>query len=306
MAISSQRARTASWRICPGAGPGKGLVLSAFGLLIASVPGSMISTAAAADASAWDRGHASQARLIAGLSEEAAHLAGIEIRLADGYKTYWRHAGDSGLPPEIDWSESANVADITLAFPVPGRFQDASGIFFGYDDAVTFPLHVTPQDPARPVDLQVSLSYGVCKDVCIPAFATLSLTLEPGREGVHAQHIAQAQAQVPAPVAFGDTDVGLSLHDHMVDADDVLHVRVKAPENALLLAEGPDYRWFLDPAEDGVIDPQTGLTVFEVAIAETPREIHDAARFTFTLVSGDRGIESNLTLDAATLRRLAE
>jgi len=306
MAISSHRARTASWRIRPRAGWGKGLVLSAFGLLIASVPGSMISPAAAADASAWDRGHASQARLIAGLPTQDAHLAGLEIRLAEGYKTYWRHAGDSGLPPEIDWSESTNVADLTLAFPVPGRFRDASGTFFGYDQAVTFPLHVTPQDPALPVDLQVTLSYGVCKDVCIPAFATLSLALEPGREGAHAQHIAQAQAQVPEPVAFGDEHDGLSLHDHMVDADNVLHVRVKAPENALLLAEGPDYLWFLDPAENGVSDPQTGLTVFEVDIAETPREIREAARFTFTLVSGGRGIESALTLDAATLRRLAE
>ena len=71
--------------------------------------------------------------------------------------------------------------------------------------------------------------------------------------------------------------------------------------------EGPDYRWFLDPAEDGVIDPQTGLTVFSRSLLRRRRaRFTDAARFTFTLVSGDRGIESNLTLDAATLRRLAE
>ena len=161
MAISSHRARTASWRIRPGAGPGKGLVLSAFGLLIASVPGSMISTAAAADASAWDRGHASQARLIAGLSR-GSRASGRHRDPARGWLQDLLAScrGLPALPPEIDWSESANVADITLAFPVPGRFQDASGIFFGYDDAVTFPLHVTPQDPARPVDLQVSLSYG--------------------------------------------------------------------------------------------------------------------------------------------------
>ena len=93
----------------------------------------------------------------------------------------------------------------------------------------------------------------------------------------------------------------------MVDADDVLHVRVKAPGK--MRCFWPRARitaGFWTRLKTGVIDPQTGLTVFEVAIAETPREIHDAARFTFTLVSGDRGIESNLTLDAATLRRLAE
>lgn len=281
----------------------RGVIFAAAGFLAAM--GGMIPPAMAADASAWDRGHASQARLIAGLPMQHVHLVGLEIQLAEGYKTYWRHAGDSGLPPEIDWSESSNVADLALAFPAPARFRDASGTFFGYEEAVTFPLHVTPRNPDHPVDLQIALSYGVCKDVCIPAFATLSLALEPGREGVHAQHIVEAQERVPRPVAFGDSHGGLSLHDHVVSAEGVLHVRAKAPAGALLMAEGPDYRWFLDPDETGSIDPETGLMVFEVDLAETPREIREPARFTFTLVSGASGIESDITLDAATLRRLA-
>ena len=59
----------------------------------------------AADASAWDGDQRAAVRLIAGAQRGAVHRAGIEIRLAPGWKTYWRYPGDSGIPPRFDFSE---------------------------------------------------------------------------------------------------------------------------------------------------------------------------------------------------------
>src|SRR6516162_11582636 len=55
---------------------------------------------AADDVSRWDGDDRSAARLIAGSSSARAALlwrAGIEIRLKQGWHTYWRYPGDAGV-----------------------------------------------------------------------------------------------------------------------------------------------------------------------------------------------------------------
>eukprot|EP01036_Dinobryon_divergens_P006565 gene6565-8721_t len=52
--------------------------------------------------SAWAPSSYSSVRLIAGGPVEGKpgyHQAGIEMKLAPDFKTYWRHPGDSGVPP---------------------------------------------------------------------------------------------------------------------------------------------------------------------------------------------------------------
>src|SRR4051812_49890554 len=74
--------------------------------------------AVAADASSWDGTERAAVRLIAAAARTDAgaiiHRAGVEIRLAPGWKTYWRYPGDSGLPPRFDFSQSRNVKSINV------------------------------------------------------------------------------------------------------------------------------------------------------------------------------------------------
>jgi len=86
-------------------------------------------TAQAADASAWDGTQRSAVRLIAGTRVEggAALRAGIEMRVAPGWKTYWRYPGDSGVPPRFDFSKSRNVKSVNVRWPAPQRLADESG-----------------------------------------------------------------------------------------------------------------------------------------------------------------------------------
>ena len=76
----------------------------------------------AADGSAWDGDARSAVRLIAGESKsvgDAQLHAGIEIRLAPGWKTYWRYPGDLGVPPRFDFAGSTNVQQVTGQWPTP-------------------------------------------------------------------------------------------------------------------------------------------------------------------------------------------
>src|SRR6476660_5184175 len=81
----------------------------------------------ATDASAWDGDARSAVRLIAGDTKsvgDAPLRAGIEIRLAPGWKTYWRYPGDSGVPPRFDFSGSDNLARAKVLYPAPHLFTD--------------------------------------------------------------------------------------------------------------------------------------------------------------------------------------
>ncbi|MBV8755562.1 MAG: cytochrome C biogenesis protein [Hyphomicrobiales bacterium] len=209
------------------------------------------SPAAAADASPWDGGPRAAVRLIAASSSQTAPggalPAGIEIRLGTGWKTYWRYAGDSGVPPRFRFDRSENVRDVAVLFPAPHGFNDESGESIGYKGEVILPLRVTPRDAAKPVLLRLDIDYAICSNLCIPVTGKAELQL-PG-DGEKDAALAASEARVPKPVALG-ADGALSIrvirredggaHPRMI-------VDVAAPPDAkvALFAEGPTPDWAL-------------------------------------------------------------
>src|SRR4249920_1276739 len=131
-------------------------------LAAASLLGATSCAAIAADVSPWEDDAQSAVRLISAraLNESGGRVfrAGVEIRLKDGWKTYWRYPGDSGVPPVLDFSKSQNVKAVTVLYPAPMRFSDgAGGNSIGYKGVVVLPLHVAPQDGRKPVTLRLKL-----------------------------------------------------------------------------------------------------------------------------------------------------
>lgn len=156
--------------------------------------------AASTGQSPWSSQTNSKVRLVSGTLDkqgEAARYAGVQLRMEDGWKTYWRNPGDSGVPPTFDWSGSKNVESIAVSYPVPHRFADANGTAIGYDDEVVFPVRITPKNPEKPVQLALTLDYGLCKDLCIPVTVDLEADLPPDLGKGDARLIEQARAQVP-------------------------------------------------------------------------------------------------------------
>ena len=91
---------------------------------------------AVAGTSQWFQATGGEVRLIAaGGPPEAdgTYRAALEIRAQDGWKTYWRYPGDSGIPTSADFSGSGNVAAATLAFPAPERHEDPYSTTIGYE-----------------------------------------------------------------------------------------------------------------------------------------------------------------------------
>ncbi len=159
-------------------------------------------TAAAGLATDWSVGHKSKARLIVGAmpANDGGKVlyAGVEIKLAPDWKTYWRHPGDAGgVPPYLNWSKSENLGKAEIEFPVPLRFKDATGDAIGYKKEVVFPIRIRAAEAGRPLGLALDFQYGVCREICIPAQARLALMINPEEVRSMPPQLAEAIARVP-------------------------------------------------------------------------------------------------------------
>jgi DsbC/DsbD-like thiol-disulfide interchange protein len=103
------------------------------------------------------------------------------------------------VPPSFDWSKSTNLDSAQVLYPAPKRFTDKAGDTVGYKGTVLFPVRLKPKDASKPIDVQLAFAYGVCKDICIPAEAELTLTVAPATQQEVAEELAAAMARLPAP-----------------------------------------------------------------------------------------------------------
>ena len=274
-------------------------------LAAASLLGTASPAAIAANMSPWDEDVQSAARLIAARprveSGGRVFRAGVEIKLKEGWKTYWRHPGDSGVPPALDFSKSQNVKAVTVLYPAPMRFPDgAGGNSIGYKGAVILPLHVVPQDAAKPVRLNLKLDYAVCEKLCVPAEANLELALT-GADTANETAVSTAEARVPKQTAVGDngTPAIRAIRREAGSGKPRVVVDVAAPAGTpvLLLAEGPTAQWAL-PLPKQVTGAPAGLQrfVFELD-GLPPGENASGATLRLTAVSGDKAVEVAFRLD---------
>src|SRR5690349_156020 len=153
---------------------------------------------------AWVTLDAARVRLVDGGMTQGHRLAGVQIELDPGWKTYWRVPGESGVPPVFDWSGSDNLRRAEVLYPAPARLHDQGGEAIGYKEQVIFPVEVEASDPARPVSLKLDLHFAVCQAICVPAEATLALALPAAREAdANGALVRAALAKVPAAGAGG-------------------------------------------------------------------------------------------------------
>ncbi len=110
-----------------------------------------------------------KAELLPGWREGGRHIAALRLKLAPGWKTYWRSPGEAGIPPEFDWSGSRNVSDVRMHWPVPHVFSLNGMQTIGYRDEVVLPFEVETRDAREPVRLRARVDLGVCRDICVPA-----------------------------------------------------------------------------------------------------------------------------------------
>lgn len=152
----------------------------------------------------------------------------VEIVLAPGWKTYWQNPGDTGVPPSLDLSGSANLASAALSFPAPQRHEDGGLTWAGYDSPVSLPVKLTLADPGKPATVRGSIFLGVCHDICVPVEAHFDLNVAAGAQDILAHTLVMAaRAALPGPAS---PDFGL-VSARRQDGNLVFAARLPLPDN---------------------------------------------------------------------------
>src|SRR5215813_6152695 len=255
---------------------------------------------AADDASRWDGDARSAVRLIAGPAVGKVFRAGVEIRLKNGWHTYWRYPGDAGVPPRFDFAGSENAKFVEVRWPAPQRISEQGLVAIGYAGDVILPLAIVPQNREKPVKLRLKVDYAVCETLCVPAEGQSELVITGGPSS-HDAALAAAEARVPKTASLGETlpFAVKSVRREQASLRPRVIIDVAAPSATQvdLFAEGPTPDWAL-PVPMAVAGAPAGLQRFAFDLdGAPPGATYDGARIALTAVAGDSAIEVTVRLD---------
>ncbi len=246
-----------------------------------------------------------QARLIVSGDPMSGNLlAGLEIELDEGWKTYWRSPGDSGIPPQLSWQGSDNIAKVQIMYPAPKRFSDDYGQSIGYKDRVIFPIALELTSAGRPSTLVLDAFLGICREVCIPVKEKLELKIPP---------LFSTKINISDALSRAKTSLPAIVPDQLKASFNVVPGSEKVPlleitipsiisyggmENSVLdiFIEGPE-NWFLtlpNKVSQSATHQSWQLPLYGIPRNETPWGV----KMLLTIVSKDISYEQAFTMDA--------
>lgn len=125
------------------------------------------------------------------------------------WHTYWVNPGDSGTPTAIEWKLPAGMKAGDIQWPAPARIPYGPLVNYGYGDEAVLLIDLTaPADlqPGSTINIHGDVALLVCKDICIPEDATVSLELpvaaRPQANAAAAKLFADARTKLPSKSPF--------------------------------------------------------------------------------------------------------
>jgi len=233
-------------------------------------------------------------RLAAELDPVSGEVRGvIDVELKEGWKSYWREPGDSGIPPQFDFSASRNFSTDSIQYPVPERIELGDAAFAGYRKRVLFGFDGAARDPNGDGSIHMQALIGVCAEVCIPATAQFEIPFDDLRRSdlETARLVAQAGRQMP-----GRAEPGLRVDKVRIKDARTIEAWATAAgtEAPALFAVGPA-AWRISPGRLVARDGDRAVFVFAVYVVGDAR-LEPGPTLQMTLAQGDRGVEQEIAV----------
>jgi thiol:disulfide interchange protein/DsbC/DsbD-like thiol-disulfide interchange protein len=115
---------------------------------------------------------------------------GLRIKHDPHWHTYWRNPGDSGLPTQFDVKLPTGWLARPIVWPAPQAIAIGPLLNFGFEGEIILPVKIdlpssAVSNGALRTDtlIQAKAQWLMCKDVCIPGEADLTLLLKAGADG---------------------------------------------------------------------------------------------------------------------------
>jgi thiol:disulfide interchange protein DsbD len=125
-----------------------------------------------------------QARLISKITAVKpgqSFWVALHLKMRDGWHTYWRNPGDSGLATSIKWTLPEGFQASAIHWPYPEPISLGPLMNYGYHGDVYLLVQLTPSNRElkkhETLTFRADANWLVCEENCIPESATLNLTL---------------------------------------------------------------------------------------------------------------------------------
>lgn len=128
---------------------------------------------------------------------------GLLLQHQPGWHTYWKNAGDSGLPTQLSWTLPAGLDAGEIDWPVPQQIRVGDLLNYGYEGSVLLPVPVQVAPDFAPeadgqVRMAVQASWLVCRVECIPEDVQLQLQVPAAQSfAAFAEEFIAASASRP-------------------------------------------------------------------------------------------------------------
>jgi DsbC/DsbD-like thiol-disulfide interchange protein len=132
---------------------------------------------------------------------------GVLFRLDQGWHIYWQNPGDSGEPPRVQWELPTGFVAGSIRWPQPIRLGSGSVVDYVYEGQLLLMAPIqgpSIRNKTSTPSLSADVKYIVCRDVCIPGKAHVTLSGPPGADWAPWRALFErTRSQLPKPAPAG-------------------------------------------------------------------------------------------------------
>ncbi len=110
-----------------------------------------------------------------GRDEDGENWIGLKFEMNDGWKTYWKYAGQNGLDPIIEVTQDGEAVTSSTHWPEPHLFIADGLPSVGYKGEFVLPISLVADG-----EVQIHIDFGVCETVCVPVTSDFSYHAQAG------------------------------------------------------------------------------------------------------------------------------
>jgi len=214
-----------------------------------------------------------------GQKSEYLYLTGlIDIALKNGWHTYWRNPGSTGMAPEITLAHGGKAE---ILFPAPKLMIDGKEWTFGYEGHIMLPFTTIVDKQQKVLAGEVTL--GLCETICLPHTVSFRFDLDKPADIIAQGQIKTACAALPKlkPAGF-KVQAQFSLNDDKTLA--LSFIRPRGTESVRHVFLSSDMLQFgMAKYQNTAKDETTETDIYSVSVSGYSRNDKDSG-FRYTAI----------------------
>ena len=112
----------------------------------------------------------------------SSFVLGIKLIAPEGWHTYWKNPGESGMSTSVTWVNKESFSASPLMFPAPQIFESYGMTSYGHENEVLLlmNLKIDKNFTGSKLDFSFELDWLACKKLCLPGSVSLSGKIKIG------------------------------------------------------------------------------------------------------------------------------